>query len=160
MEIRQATMEDLTAILKIYERARVFMAEQGNPTQWGTTWPPESAVLEDIATGTGYVAVESGEILGVCHYRFGEDTDPTYRDIDGAWKRDGAYGVIHRIAAKRSGTGAGEVLIRWAIGRSGHLRIDTHEDNLPMRKLLKKLGFVHCGIITVRDGSKRMAFEI
>lgn len=166
MKIRKATWEDLPEILAIYARARRFMEENGNPTQWGKDWPPETAVRSDIENGLGYVAAEEsepgtrGKVLAVCHYRFGPDTEETYRVIDGAWKREGPYGVIHRIAAANTGTGAGEALIRWAIGESGHLRIDTHRDNVPMRSLLRKLGFIYCGIIRVRDGEERLAFEI
>ena len=52
-------------------------------------------------------------------------------------------------------------MIRYAIEASGgHLRIDTHEDNVPMQNLLKKLGFTYCGTIYVLRDSARMAFEI
>ena len=160
MVIRQGTTEDLPAIFKIYDRARKFMAEQGNPDQWGNHWPPEDLITEDVEKGFSYVAVEDGEVLGVCHYRFGENAEENYRVIDGAWIRDGAYGVVHRLAALKSGTGAGEALVRWAVERSGHLRIDTHRKNVPMQTLLKKLGFTYCGIIRVGDGTERHAFEI
>ena len=161
MEIRQGTLKDLPVILEIYARARKFMAEHGNPDQWGTKWPPEEIVREDLETGVGYVAVEDGKILGVCHYRFGENAEENYRVIDGAWIREGAYGVVHRLAAMSSKTGAGEALVRWAVERSGgHLRIDTHRNNVPMQNLLKKLGFTYCGVIRVGDGTERHAFEI
>ncbi len=39
------------------------------------------------------------------------------------------------------------------------LKLDTHNDNKPMQNLLKKLGFVPCGIITVEDGTERIAFQ-
>ena len=34
MEVRQALLEEISEIMKIYEAARCFMAEHGNPTQW------------------------------------------------------------------------------------------------------------------------------
>ena len=37
--IRPARPEDLQDILSIYAIARTFMAEHGNPTQWGKTYP-------------------------------------------------------------------------------------------------------------------------
>ena len=39
------------------------------------------------------------------------------------------------------------------------IRIDTHEDNKPMRRFLEKCGFKFCGIIYLEDGSKRLAYE-
>ncbi|MBD5518924.1 MAG: hypothetical protein HDR07_10755 [Lachnospiraceae bacterium] len=35
--------------MEIYEYARHFMAEHGNPNQWGpTNWPPEALIHADI----------------------------------------------------------------------------------------------------------------
>ena len=56
MNIRHATEADLPAMMKIYEYARAFMAEHGNPNQWGArNWPPESLIRQDIAAGKSYV---------------------------------------------------------------------------------------------------------
>ena len=41
MEIRQALLEEIPEIMKIYEAARRFMAEHGNPTQWVIGYPSE-----------------------------------------------------------------------------------------------------------------------
>ena len=52
MKIRKSEPQDLERILEIYAYARRFMAEHGNPDQWGPTcWPPESLVRSDIAAG-------------------------------------------------------------------------------------------------------------
>ena len=39
------------------------------------------------------------------------------------------------------------------------LKIDTHEDNHEMQYLVKKLGYVYCGIIYTEYNAKRFAFE-
>ena len=39
MEVRQALLEEISEIMKIYEAARCFMAEHGNPTQWVNGYP-------------------------------------------------------------------------------------------------------------------------
>ena len=39
------------------------------------------------------------------------------------------------------------------------LKIDTHEDNHEMQYLVKKLGYVYCGIIFTQYHAKRLAFE-
>ena len=56
--------------------------------------------------------------------------------------------------------GAGSFCINYAYNQCKHLRIDTHEDNIPMQKLLEKNNFVKCGIIYVGENkSPRIAFE-
>ncbi|WP_294378124.1 hypothetical protein [uncultured Clostridium sp.] len=39
------------------------------------------------------------------------------------------------------------------------IRIDTHEENIPMQNLLKRNQYKYCGIIYLDDGAKRIAFE-
>ena len=39
------------------------------------------------------------------------------------------------------------------------IRIDTHADNLRMRGLIESAGFTYCGVITVADGTERVAYE-
>ena len=46
-----------------------------------------------------------------------------------------------------------------ADGFSGGIRVDTHEGNIPMRKMLEKQGFVYCGVIHLADGSPRVAYQ-
>ncbi len=162
MEIRHTTYEDLPRVLEIYAKARRFMAENGNPRQWGNLcWPPEDLVRQDIDTGRGYVCQENGEILGVFYFHQGHRIDPTYAHIeDGAWIGNEDYGVVHRIASSQNRRGVGAFCIQWALEQCGHLRIDTHADNVPMQGLLKKLGFTHCGTIYVGvDPDPRLAFE-
>lgn len=160
MEIRKATMDDLDEIMDIYAGARVFMVQTGNPNQWAVrNWPPRELIAGDIAAGKSHVCLDSFGIAAVFFYDYGRDIDPTYRVIEGAWVSDSPYGVVHRIAA-RPGRGAGKFCIRWAYHRCGHLRIDTHEDNKVMQKVLTELGFSYRGIIHIEEGNApRMAYE-
>ena len=148
---------------EIYAYARSFMAEHGNPNQWGpTNWPPEALLRQDIRDGHSYVCLdEDGRVIGTFFFIFGEDIEPTYRVIeDGAWLGDGPYGAVHRVASDGSRPGIGAFCINWAYGQCGHLRIDTHGDNVVMHNLLKKLGFTHCGTIHVEeDNYPRLAYE-
>ena len=162
MNIRHATEADVPVMMKIYEFARAFMAEHGNPNQWGpTNWPPEALIHEDIAAGKSYVCMHEDQIVGTFFYDFGEDIEPTYRVIeDGAWIGDDTYGVVHRIAGNGSVKGIGAFCLEWAFENCGHLRMDTHGDNRVMQSLLKKCGFTHCGTIYVaEDNYPRLAFE-
>ncbi|MBQ6373609.1 MAG: GNAT family N-acetyltransferase [Clostridia bacterium] len=162
MEIRKSTERDLPRMLEIYSFARSFMAEHGNPNQWGpTNWPPEVLLRNDIAEGNSYVCVHGDRVIGTFCYVYGKDIEPTYLRIeDGRWLDDTAYGVVHRVAADGSEKGIGSRCIEWAYEQCGHLRIDTHGDNVVMQRLLRKLGFVHCGTIHVlEDDYPRLAFE-
>jgi len=58
MHIEHAVISDLPRIMEIYACARRFMAENGNPRQWGpTNWPPESLIRLDIEAGNLYVCL-------------------------------------------------------------------------------------------------------
>ena len=163
MRIRHSEEQDIRRMMEIYSYARKFMAEHGNPNQWGPTgWPPESLIRDDIRNGHSYVCVnDAGHIIGTFFYVYGEDIEPTYRQItDGAWKDDSPYGVVHRVAGDGSEKGIGAFCINWAYEQCGHLRIDTHGDNTVMQNLLGKLGFLHCGTIHVEeDNYPRLAYE-
>lgn len=149
--------------MEIYRYARAFMAAHGNPNQWGpTNWPPVSLIEEDIRRGDSYVCVnDRGDVIGTFFFVQGRDIEPTYREItDGRWLDESPYGVVHRIASDGSEKGIGSFCLNWAFQQCRHLRIDTHGDNQVMQGLLKKLGFIPCGIIYVReDRDPRIAFE-
>ncbi len=154
---------DIDRIMEIYEYSRQFMADHGNPDQWGpTNWPPKDLIIRDIQEGHSYVCLDDrDQIIGTFYYIYGKDIEPTYREIwDGNWIDDGPYGVVHRIAGDGSRKGIGTFCLNWAFDQCGHMRIDTHGDNTVMQNLLKKLGFIHCGTIyVVEDPYPRMAFE-
>ena len=150
-------------MMEIYEYARHFMAEHGNPNQWGPNhWPPEELVRRDIESGDSYVCTDDdGRVIGTFFYVFGDDIEPAYRNItEGSWLDESPYGVVHRIAVDGSVKGTGVYCLNWVYEQAGHLRIDTHGDNIVIQNLLKKLGFIHCGTIYVeQDDAPRLAFE-
>ena len=155
--IEKATFSQLPEIMAIYERARVFMAESGNPDQWGTAHPPEEMIRQDILNGKCYVNL-SGDTIRAVFY-FAVEADPTYGYIEGAWLNDAPYGVIHRIAVGDSGKGVAAECFRFAYDMCPNLRIDTHEKNIPMQRCLAKNGFRRCGIIYLEDGDPRIAYQ-
>ncbi len=163
MRIRKSEEEDLTRIMEIYAYARKFMAQHGNPNQWGPTcWPPETLIHRDICSGSSYVCLNDADrIVGTFFFVQGKDIEPTYRDItDGSWLDDSPYGVVHRLAADGSERGIGTFCLNWAWEQCGHLRIDTHGDNTVMQNAVQKLGFIHCGTIYVEeDDYPRLAYE-
>ena len=155
--IQKAQLFQLPQIMQVYAKARMFMAQNGNPLQWGMNYPPEDMIRQDILDGKCYVNLKDGMISAV--FYFAVEADPTYGVIDGAWLNDAPYGVIHRIAVAENGKGAAGECFRFAMERCENLRIDTHEDNLPMQRCLLKHGFVRCGIIYLEDGDPRIAYQ-
>ena len=156
-EVKRAEIGDLPKILEIYESARAFMVRAGNPGQWGTTEPKESVLRENIADGDLYVLMDGGVIRGC--FAFFLKPDPTYAVIEGGrWKSDAPDGVLPRVAGDGSG-GILKAAVEYALQYTDHLRIDTHEKNLPMQRSIRNMGFTYCGIIYLANGSPRLAYE-
>lgn len=154
----KAKKEDLPQIMQIYESARCFMRKNGNMTQWQGGFPPAELLLSDIEIGQLYVIKQKNEIIGVFALIFGED--PTYSYIeDGAWLSEEEYAVLHRVASDGMRKGILKTAVSFSFEKIPHLRIDTHQDNLPMQRAIQKNGFQRCGIIYLADGSPRIAFE-
>ena len=158
MIIRKTKISDLMDCVSIYDSAREYMRASGNPDQWPSHYPGEIDVLSDIASGTSYVCEDKGEVVAV--FYFAPGPDKTYAEIyNGAWKSDKPYAVIHRVAVKHHGKGIIDFIFNQCFEASGHLRIDTHKDNIPMQKVLLRNGFEQCGIIHIETGAERIAFE-
>jgi len=158
MQIQKAVPKDLQTILSIYESARQFMRQQGNHKQWVGGYPSKELMETDIQNGNCYVCTEEGQIVGVFCYFPGPD--PTYANIyDGQWRNDDPYGVIHRIAVAQHRKGVADACYRFALEQCPNLRIDTHEDNIPMQRSLAKNGFHRCGIIYLENGDPRIAYQ-
>ena len=156
--IRQALFSDLPQILSIYAHARRFMAEHGNPTQWGNTRPTETDISARIARNELFVLEDSDGIHGVFAFILRED--PTYHVIEnGQWLSNAPYGTIHAVASDGSIHGFLTQVVAYCLQIIRHLRIDTHPDNLIMQHVITKNGFTKCGIIHVADGSPRFAYE-
>lgn len=70
-KIRPATQADMEEILKIYAQARRFMAENGNPTQWGQHHPAREILEEDIGLNRLYVLEDGARLQGVFMFEVG-----------------------------------------------------------------------------------------
>ena len=158
MRVRPATEADLEAVLLIYEGARRFMAQSGNPGQWGTRYPSRETVEADIAGERCYVCEEEGRLYAAFVLVFGED--PTYRVIDGAWKNDRPYATLHRVSS--SGEKARHGGCDRKSGRSAAIptcaAIPTSA-TCPCAGPLSATVFERCGTIWVEDGTPRIAYQ-
>ena len=156
--IRLADKKDIIEILSIYDRARSYMRESGNPNQWRSTYPGNDVVSNDINSGNLYVIEEKDRLDGV--FMLAKGPDPTYLIIDGKWNNDDDYYVIHRVASAGNRKGILFECVNFALERSNNIRIDTHEDNKTMQHQLEKAGFVRCGIIKLANGDSRIAYHL
>ncbi len=64
-QIRKATIDDLTSILRVYTAAQDYMIETGNPTQWGHRYPDKTIVEEDIHKGECHVLCDEDGVRAV-----------------------------------------------------------------------------------------------
>jgi GNAT superfamily N-acetyltransferase len=164
MEFRQATQTDLPQIMKMITAAKAWFLGM-KIDQWQNGNPNESSILADITGGNGFVITDAETVIAYGALIFG--AEPAYQEIfDGRWRGGQEYATIHRVvtdqAAKR--TGAASLLFRnfekLALARRVNwLRVDTHEDNLPMKSLIVKNNFTYSGVIFYNPKTKRIAFE-
>ena len=170
MEFRKTTEADLPALQKIFDDARETMHAAGID-QWTNGYPALSDIRADMAADTSYVLEDNGTIAATAAILL--NGEETYTVIEnGQWltvssdDENTTYAAVHRIATARALRGQGiasrmiyeaSVLAKKAGKKS--LRIDTHRDNRPMQGMLARNGFTMCGIITLKSGAPRNAYE-
>ena len=163
MNITLANKSDLPSILAIYSGARSFMASNGNKDQWGSSWPKEEVLEEDISLSRLFVIRDNDEsIIGV--FALIEGEDPCYKDIEGSWLNNKEYITIHRLASSFTYKGIFHLVIEYIKNNYPlDIRIDTHKNNTPMIKAILKEGFIYTGIIYVNNDtphSPRNAYQL
>lgn len=159
MNIRLATKNDLADIMPIFDKARAFMAANGNSRQWINGYPQQELIEKEIESGHCYVCTDEMQKV-VATFCFIKGPDPTYTLIEkGNWPNDKPYYVIHRLASDGSHKGIARLCINWCFAQHPCLRADTHEDNHIMQHLLEQNGFERCGIIYVANGTPRIAYQ-
>lgn len=164
---RLATKNDLASIMKIINSAKEFLKKSGS-TQWQNGYPNEESILEDIKNKSGYVFIVENKVAAYAAVIIG--IEPTYQEIDGAWKNENAdYATIHRICFSNDfqGQGLGKMFLsniislKYAQGIS-NFRVDTHRLNAPMQALATHNGFEYRGIIQCNEDEDldRLAYEL
>ena len=157
MEVRRAKQKEIEEILAIYAGARDYMRKTGNPTQWSGGYPDEATVLADMSAERLYVLCEGDELYGV--FALLENGDSDYDKIDGAWLNSLPYAAMHRVASAGKRGGVVAECVNYVLSRFSDVRIDTHEDNLPMQRALERFGFVRCGIVYITRAGERIAYH-
>lgn len=128
--VRNATVGDMEAIGKVYEAARQYMKDTGNPTQWGDDYPEVEAICEHMANGDMYVVERDGQVCGAFAYIVG--VERCYLEIEGKWLYEGEYGTVHMMASGGTEKGVFAEALAFSKGLCPHVRIDTHPNNKTM----------------------------
>lgn len=164
LRFRKGAFSDLERIMELVADAQNWFAKQ-NIDQWQDGYPTREVISSDLQGEVNYVVEYRGVVVATVVVSF--DGEPTYAKIDGrGWLNNNPYAVVHRIAVtdrcRRKGI-ANEILhyVEELCTERGvaDIRIDTHRDNLAMRSLLKKMGYSHCGRITLISGAYREAYH-
>ncbi len=156
--LEPAVMEYAERYYEIIQMGREFQREQGF-TQWTENYPALDTVREDIRAGKGCALMVDGRIAGYMCVDF--DGEPAYRDIEGAWRGEGPYAVVHRMAFDSAFRGMGLAdeafrLVEELCERKkvAMIRVDTDFPNKRMQHILRKNGYVNCGTIVFQGGAK------
>ncbi len=155
--IRPAEPADRDAVLRLYENARNFIHTHGNPTQWVNGYPAWETLREDIARGELYVMTDGGSVYGV--FLLTGAPEPSYAVIHGHWHTKSPYGTIHRICGDGVRRGIFAEAFAFARERYTRVRVDTHENNLPMQRAVLRSGFRFAGVIRLSGGGARLAYD-
>ena len=156
--IRKAELKDLPKLNELYEAARGYMRENGNPNQWGTGYPNDEIIIEDIKSGVLY----TDEGVNFAFVLMGEEE--AYKTIyDGKWLNNEPYLTLHRVAGNGKVKGVFSKVFEFSLEKMkeaglSNLRIDTHEQNLTMQNAVTRQGFVRCGSVKLREG-ERIAYQ-
>ena len=161
-----STSDDIPNIMTIIEDAKGYLASQ-KIEQWQKGYPNTEQIENDIKNRESYVVInDENQVIATAMFTINKE--PTYKVIDGNWRIDErqTYGVIHRMAIKKEFRKFGlatfmfhEFHLQLLKKNIQSLKIDTHEENIGMQSLIKKLGYQYCGIIYTSYGDKRLAFE-
>lgn len=159
---RRAAESDIDGIMTIIRQAVNQMLREGKH-QWDDTYPQRCHIADDIARGCGYVMCRGGRLAAYGAVVF--SGEPAYNSIRGQWLAGGRYVVLHRLAVADEIKGQGVAarfmaeVERMAVEKGIHsFKVDTNHDNKRMQRVLRKLGFTYCGVISYPKG-ERMAYE-
>ena len=168
LALRYTKLEDIERVMEIIKQAQQYFKEKGI-NQWQNGYPNRDVILSDIKNGNSYIIEDEEKIVATAALIF-EKESPYSNISEGKWITDSDYSVIHRIAvdSELKNRGYSSKLLKKLEEVSKEklvysIKIDTHEDNKPMQRLLEKNWYVYCGIIYLDKepsiGEKRMAFE-
>lgn len=162
MELVKAEKEKLTEYYQCIEDARAYHKSLGFE-QWHSDYPTQQTIMDDIKNKSGYAFIEGGKIIGYCCIMIGDE--PAYHEIEGNWKTNRPYAVVHRMAFSAAARGGGlskkaiQLIKNYCIQNDvTAIRVDTQDENKVMQHILEREGFAYCGLIHF-DGGPKLAYE-
>lgn len=149
--IRKATLDDLPAILQLYDDAVAWLNARGNTEQWGTT--PVSSRPHLVIKMAEYIqfgaVAESEELLGFIAVDI--NTPEPFAQLIGQEAVENSCYVRTLVASRTpAARGVGASLLRWAEQYTREqkktcLRLDCWADNPRLVSYYESVGFVRCG---------------
>ena len=162
MKLRKAKQNEAEICYLCIEDARAYHKSLGFE-QWHPDYPTQQTVLDDIVQNVGYAFVTEDGVIGYCCIIFGDE--PAYHEINGAWKNDKPYAVVHRMAFSKKARGSGlsgeaiNLIKKLCLANHiGAIRVDTQNENKVMQHILVREGFAYCGLVQF-DGGPKLAYE-
>jgi RimJ/RimL family protein N-acetyltransferase len=162
MTLRKANFSEASAIWTILQQAIQQRKEDGSQ-QWQNGYPNPQTIQEDITKGYGHVLVDNDVVIAYAAIIF--DIEPAYEAINGKWLSNGEYVVVHRVATSNAVKGKGvathlfKLIEELSLQQNVHsIKVDTNFDNVPMLKIMDRLGYTYCGEVFFH-GSPRRAYE-
>ena len=163
MQLRQAELEDIDAIMALIRLVVPLMRASGN-LQWDEEYPNPRVFERDVSLTQLWVAEASRTIAGVAAIT--EDQEPEYATV--GWDIKERAIVVHRLAVDPDfqGKGVAGILMlqaeKVAVERGiSVLRVDTNTNNAVTQKLFPKLGYTLSGevLLNYRPGMRFLGYE-
>lgn len=147
MRIRQATLEDIGAVMELVRRVVPLMRASGN-LQWDEDYPNAEVFERDVSLDQLWLVEIDGQAAGVAAIT--TDQEPEYANV--GWDIHELSIVVHRLAVDPvfRGKGVAAALMEQAeaVARNREiavLRVDTNKQNQATQKLFPKLGYTLSG---------------
>jgi len=148
---------ELPTVDELSLRAIQQMKQDGIP-QWDERYPRAVHFLQDIRHASLFGLYENDQLLGVAC--IDQNYHESYQSLD--WDLSDSI-IVHRLVVDplAQGQGVGQRLLRHAEElakqkQARFVKIDTHQDNHKMIRLLEKLGYQKIGYL---EAIHRIAYE-
>ena len=160
--LQPADIKEAETAMALIDEAKEFLKTQG-VDQWQSGYPDMKTISEDLSRGRGYFITDGSKTAAYLCIDFAGES--SYETLQGNWKSDLPYAVVHRMAISGAYRGLGIASIAFGLVEKlciqkgiYSVRVDTDENNAIMRHVLTKNGFDYCGTIWF-DNSVKLAYE-
>jgi len=172
-QVRKINVSETYQAYSIIENGRDILRRDGC-SQWQDGNPDLNRIKKYIRQGQLF-GVFIDDVLCLVGAIICGEIESSYKYLySGEWQLyTSEYVTIHALAVKKGCEGHGlsnyffDFVITMARNCEKHniksIRLDTHPDNMRMQHLIKKRGFVYCGIVYLdylETNRKRLAFEL